>query len=186
MERLSSLLNLPTLINTGDEFQQLSECFVDPSGDDIVAALDSIENGGKRKTIALRDQSAAALLTTLMENPERSKQVGDDLRKALNRDVDEKYDRSEIVRLALRVGLQHASPAVVEDLQTAHQDYVTVKVHHRYRHRQSRCNCIPSPPWWRSGLCRVTSLNRTGSKSGVADPTVEESVDSMGVADHIK
>jgi len=93
--------------------------------DDIVAALAAIENGDQRKTIALRDQSAAALLTALMENPERSKQVGDDLREALDRDVDEEYDRSEIVRLALRVGLQHASSGVVDDLQAAHQEHAS-------------------------------------------------------------
>lgn len=93
--------------------------------DDIIDALDAIENGDQRKTIALRDQSAAALLTALMENPERSKQVGDELREALDRDVDDEYDRSEIVRLALRVGLQHASPDVVEDLQAAHQEHAS-------------------------------------------------------------
>ena len=93
--------------------------------DDIIDALDAIENGDQRKTIALRDQSAAALLTALMENPERLKQVGDELREALDRDVDDEYDRSEIVRLALRVRLQNASPDVVEDLQAAHQEHAS-------------------------------------------------------------
>ena len=93
--------------------------------DDIIDALDAIENGDQRKTIALRDQSGAALLTALMENPERLKQVGDELREALDRDVDDEYDRSEIVRLALRVGLQNASPDVVEDLQAAHQEHAS-------------------------------------------------------------
>jgi hypothetical protein len=92
---------------------------------DIIDALDAIENGDQRKTIALRDQSGAALLTALMENPERLKQVGDELREALDRDVDDEYDRSEIVRLALRVGLQNASPDVVEDLQAAHQEHAS-------------------------------------------------------------
>jgi len=92
--------------------------------DDIVAVLSDIESGDRRKTIAVRDQPVAALLTVLDEHPEKMTEVGQQLQKALGRDVSDEFDRSEITRLAFRVGLQEAAPTFMEELQEAHAEHM--------------------------------------------------------------
>lgn len=95
--------------------------------DDIVTAMDDIEDGDLRKTVAVRDKSMAAMLTALddEEHTERMQEVGDALSNALGRSTSDSYDRSELVRLALRLGFQRGSPDVVEELQTAHQEHTS-------------------------------------------------------------
>ncbi|RNJ22060.1 hypothetical protein [Halosegnis longus] len=95
--------------------------------DDISGAMDDIEDGDRRKTVAVRDKSMAALLTALDddEHTERMQEVGDALSNALGRSTSDNYDRSELVRLALRLGFQRGSPDVVEELQTAHQEHTS-------------------------------------------------------------
>lgn len=92
--------------------------------DDIAAVLGEIETGDRGKTIAVRDQPVAALLSVLDENPEEMTAVGQALQEALDRDLTEDFDRSEISRLAFRVGLQNAAPDFMEQLQEAHSQHL--------------------------------------------------------------
>jgi hypothetical protein len=92
--------------------------------DELVVALEEIESGDRRKTIAVRDKPVAALLKTLDDNPDDIAAVGQALQQALGRDTDEEFDRSEISRLAFRVGLQEAAPKYMEQLQDAHAEHM--------------------------------------------------------------
>jgi hypothetical protein len=87
--------------------------------DALVDALGSIDQGDRPKTIALRDQPIAALLSVLSERDEDMQVVGGELEQAIGRAPTEEYDRSEIVRLAIRVGLQEAVPEYLEELGEA-------------------------------------------------------------------
>jgi len=89
--------------------------------DEIVDALEAIEQGELGKTIAVRDQPIAALLATLDAdgNEDRMQSVGQALEDELGREHSEAFDRSEIVRLALRVGLQAAAEETMVDLNDA-------------------------------------------------------------------
>lgn len=49
--------------------------------------------------------------------------VGDDLQAALDASTDDPVDRSEIIRLALRVGLKEASPETFAALQDGVQQH---------------------------------------------------------------
>jgi hypothetical protein len=102
-----------------DEPTNISETRVDA----LVDAFASIDQGDRPKTIALRDQPVAALLTVLSESEEDMQTVGGELQRALGRDPIEEYDRSEIVRLAIRVGLQEAAPEYLEQLGEASGQY---------------------------------------------------------------
>lgn len=88
---------------------------------DLVTVLNEIDDSesDRTKTIALRDKPVAALLATLDENPAQMTQVGQAFQRALDREPDEDFDRSEISRLAFRVALQEATPAVLEELKEA-------------------------------------------------------------------
>jgi hypothetical protein len=92
--------------------------------DELVVALEEIESGDRRKTIAVRDKPVAALLKTLDDNPDDITAVGQALQQALGRDTNEEFDRSEISRLAFRVGLQEAAPEYMEQLQDAHAEHM--------------------------------------------------------------
>ena len=91
--------------------------------DALVDSLASIDQGDRPKTIALRDQPVAALLAVLSEREEDMETVGGELQRALGRELTEEYDRSEIVRLAIRVGLQEAAPEYLEQLGEASGEY---------------------------------------------------------------
>jgi hypothetical protein len=92
--------------------------------DELVVALEEIESGDRRKTIAVRDKPVAALLKTLDDNPDDITAVGQALQQALGRDTNEEFDRSEISRLAFRVGLQEAAPEYMKQLQDAHAEHM--------------------------------------------------------------
>lgn len=101
---------------TGEEGDELQ--------DELVAALGAIESGEQAKTFAARDATVTALLTTLDGNEEALEEVGVALQEALGRDVDpEALDRSEIVRLAVRLGLQEAAPEYLDALAEASAEH---------------------------------------------------------------
>ena len=87
--------------------------------DEIVAAIDDVESGDRPKTIAVRDQPIAALLAALDETEDEMSEVGHALEEALDREQSDEYDRSEIVRLAVRVGLESATSEKMEQLSDA-------------------------------------------------------------------
>lgn len=83
--------------------------------EDILAVLSEIENGDRQKTVSFWDGDTAALISALESNPEIQQDVGSRLQEELGREVNEEaVDRSEVLRLAIRAGLQQAAPDVVE------------------------------------------------------------------------
>jgi hypothetical protein len=91
--------------------------------EDVLEAIKQIDAGDRRKTIAVRDQPMAALLTALEEHPDRMQKVGNQLREALDRETADEFDRSEIFRLAVRVGIEEAAPEAMVDLREAHSKH---------------------------------------------------------------
>lgn len=88
--------------------------------DAIVDVLGSIGAGETSKTLSVRDDRLAALILGLEDTAEL-----DGIGKALNAnleqtDSDEDFDRSEVIRLAIRVGLNEAAPEVVETARDAY------------------------------------------------------------------
>ncbi|WP_134671552.1 hypothetical protein [Halorussus marinus] len=92
--------------------------------EDLVDALAAIESGEQAKTFAARDESVTALLTMLADREDELADVGTSLQEALGRDVDpEALDRSELVRLAVRLGLREAAPEYLELLADASAEH---------------------------------------------------------------
>lgn len=99
-----------------DENDELLEALVDALGD--------IDSGEQAKTFAARDASVTALLSTLADREEDLEAVGTSLQGALDREIDrDELDRSEIVRLAVRLGLREAAPEYLDLLADASGEY---------------------------------------------------------------
>jgi hypothetical protein len=103
----------------GDRIDEASEAadqqeFVE----DIIAELEAIEAGEQQKTVSVWDGHLAAFIRALEENPERMQSVGRGLQQRLEVDESE-VDRSELLRLALRLGLQQAAPEEFEAIREA-------------------------------------------------------------------
>ena len=93
----------------------------DPLEAAIGGALERVEAGDASKSLSLRDAQLAALIQGLEEQQEDLTTVGVALQEALGREADPgAIDRSEILRLAIRVGLREAAPEVVETAREAH------------------------------------------------------------------
>jgi hypothetical protein len=87
--------------------------------DAIVTLLGEVQNGDVSKTLSVRDEQLTALIRGL-EETDSINDVGASLREKLGRDsATDGTDRSEILRLAVRVGLQEAAPEVVETARDA-------------------------------------------------------------------
>ncbi len=88
--------------------------------DSMVALLGDIEAGEVSKTLSVRDSRLTALIRALEETGELA-DVGIALQEELGRGTDaSEIDRSELLRLAVRLGLQEAVP---EALDTARDAY---------------------------------------------------------------
>jgi hypothetical protein len=85
---------------------------------DIVDELETIDAGDKQKTVSVWDGHLAAFIGALEENPEQMEAVGHALQRQLDLDEDD-VDRSEVLRLALRLGFQEAAPDQFEALREA-------------------------------------------------------------------
>lgn len=83
----------------------------------LVTELEAIDAGETQKTVSVWDGSFAAFLHALDAHPDQLDAVGTDLQRALDVSPDEPVDRSELIRLALRVGLKEASPETFAALQ---------------------------------------------------------------------
>ena len=77
--------------------------------DDIILELEAIDSGEQQKTVSVWDGNLAAFIRALEDNPDRMEDVGQALQQRLDVDVGE-ADRSDILRLALRLGFQEAAP----------------------------------------------------------------------------
>ena len=92
----------------------------------MVAAFEEIEAGETPKSLSLRDGQLASLIHGLEAEPDELEAVGIALQKALDREIDpEAVDRSEVLRLAVRVGLREAAPEVVETARNAQARHLT-------------------------------------------------------------
>lgn len=92
--------------------------------DEIIAELEAIEQGEKQKTVSLWDGHLAAFVRALEENPDRMEIVGHSLQNSLDIDEDD-VDRSEILRLALRLGFRQAAPDQFEAIREAAREQAT-------------------------------------------------------------
>ncbi|RKS74160.1 hypothetical protein BDK61_4864 [Haloarcula quadrata] len=96
---------------TDDETNELEDA--------IVTLLGEVESGDVSKTLSVRDEQLAALIRGLEETDSLA-DVGTPLKEELGRDDDKDVtDRSELLRLAVRLGLQQAAPEVVETARDA-------------------------------------------------------------------
>jgi len=85
---------------------------------DILDELEAIDAGDKQKTISVWDGHLAAFIRALEENPDRLGEVGHALQRQLDLEEGD-VDRSEILRLALRLGFQEAAPQEFEAVREA-------------------------------------------------------------------
>lgn len=112
--------------NHGDRLDEAAE-EVDREDlrESVVEHLDEIDSGGRQKTVSVWDGEVAALLAALEDHPKDMARVGDSLREALDVDSDDDVDRSDVIRLALRLGLREAAPKEMETVRKAVQDRAT-------------------------------------------------------------
>lgn len=95
----------------------------DPFRQTLIAALAERQQAGSQRTVSFWDGELAGLLDALESHPERLRVVGVALQEALGRDPDpEAIDRSEIVQLATRLGIQEADSDLVESWREAVAD----------------------------------------------------------------
>jgi len=90
----------------------------------IVTELEAIDNGEQQKTVSVWDGHIAAFIRALEENPERLEDVGHALQRQLELDESE-VDRSEVLRLGLRLGFQEAAPDEFEAIREAARKQAT-------------------------------------------------------------
>lgn len=87
--------------------------------DTMVALLAEVEAGEVSKTLSVRDERLTALVRALEETGGLD-DVGEDLREELGREGDAVgTDRSEMLRLAVRLGLQEAAPGILDTARDA-------------------------------------------------------------------
>jgi len=93
--------------------------------DAIVTLLGDVESGEVSKTLSVRDERLTALIRGL-EETDNLNDVGASLREQLGRDDDgDGTDRSEMLRLAVRLGLREAAPEVLETARDANARYAS-------------------------------------------------------------
>jgi len=89
----------------------------------IVAQLEAIDDGEQQKTVSVWDGHIAAFIRAL-EETDRLEDVGHALQHQL--DIDESdVDRSEVLRLGLRLGFQEAAPDEFEAIREAARKQAT-------------------------------------------------------------
>jgi hypothetical protein len=94
---------------------------------DIIAELEAIEDGEQQKTVSIWDGPMAAFIRALEDNPDRLDAVGQALQEQA--DLEEiEIDRSEVLRLALRLGFQTAAPENFEAVRDAIQEHSTKRL----------------------------------------------------------
>jgi hypothetical protein len=86
---------------------------------EIGVALTAIDAGEASKMIGFRDQHVAALLIAAETRNESFQELGNRLARSVGREERESFTRSEIIRLAVRAGLQQAAPGHYERLTAA-------------------------------------------------------------------
>lgn len=90
----------------------------------IVDELEAIDDGEEQKTLSVWDGALAAFIRALEENPDQMETVGHSLQQRLGTETSD-IDRSEVLRLALRLGLQEAAPEQFDAVRDAVQKHAT-------------------------------------------------------------
>lgn len=90
----------------------------------IVEELEAIDAGEQQKTLSVWDGALAAFIRALEDNPDQLEAVGHSLQQRLGTDTAE-IDRSEVLRLALRLGFQEAAPEEFDAVRDAVQKHAT-------------------------------------------------------------
>ena len=86
----------------------------------VVAMLDEVDSGERGKILSLYDPQLAALIYALETDSRRFEETVAALQEAAGRQVDtEDVGRTELLKLAVRVGLRESSPELLKDAQTA-------------------------------------------------------------------
>jgi hypothetical protein len=88
----------------------------------ILAALEDIDAGDRPVNMCTRDETVAAIMHGLEDSGELET-AADTLREHLGHDSDADADRSEVLRLAIRAGLQAAAPEVVDAAREARAEH---------------------------------------------------------------
>lgn len=92
--------------------------------EDIVTELEAIDAGEQQKTVSVWDGHLAAFVRALESNPDRMDNVGHALQRQLNLEETD-VDRSDILRLALRLGFREAAPEEFEAVREAARKQAT-------------------------------------------------------------
>lgn len=92
--------------------------------EDIIDELEAIDAGDQQKTVSVWDGPIAAFIRALEEHPDRMEDVGHSLQRQLDLDEGD-VDRSEVIRLALRLGFQEAAPDKFEAVREAAREQAT-------------------------------------------------------------
>jgi hypothetical protein len=88
-------------------------------------ALEEIDTGERQKTVSVWDGPLAAFMTAL-EDTEDLEAIGEALQGELGLEEDaEGLDRSEVIRLALRLGLREAAPEYLDAAREAVREHNT-------------------------------------------------------------
>lgn len=88
--------------------------------DEIVGALDEVEAGERAKTLSFYDPRMAAVFAALDARPSRQAELVTALQEYLDRPVDTSdIDRTQVLRLAVRAGIEAADPDLLADAKTA-------------------------------------------------------------------
>jgi hypothetical protein len=90
----------------------------------ILEAIEELEVGERSVNMCTRDERVAAIMHGLEKSGQQNA-LGEQLREHLGYDSDADIDRSEILRLAIRIGLREAAPDVVDAAQEAQAEYAT-------------------------------------------------------------
>lgn len=118
--------------DTDDESEKVSE-LTDagdrrdgaPLEDALIEFLDAVDGGDVSKTLSVRDARLTALVLAL-EETDLLVATGTDLQEELGRDVEpDEIDRSEMLRLAIRLGLREAAPETLEAARNAYAKYAS-------------------------------------------------------------
>ena len=97
-----------------------------PLEEAMVTAFAQIESGERAKSLSVRDGQLASVIHGLEAEADELEAVGIALQEALDREPDpEVVDRSEVLRLAVRVGLHEAAPEVIETARSAQAKHLT-------------------------------------------------------------
>lgn len=122
LEELRQQTDVGTRANSSTPVEQ------QPDLEDLmVALLADIESGEVSKTLSVRDARLTAVVRALEESDELD-DVGTALQEELGRETDANdIDRSEILRLAIRLGLQEATPEVLDTARDASARHASEK-----------------------------------------------------------